>query len=578
MQNIELYKLSKIIYREGVLHSQLQSAGSNQARFLERIEKDKMARMPDMILKFMSAIYIGILFIIPLRSFGEIYGSLLSGISIEWVTLVGGGSIGAFMLFQPIILLVFSITFVWGLMSGGPYEWVNTLPFGKKDVQKLGLFTFFRSMNVQLIILALVLPVGSIVSIFFFLGEQISMVNCTILVLFSIIHSFVSIVFYLSIAVILGRKLAVVMEEHEGSSKRNNIIRIGTMILYLVVSMLAMYLIQIAMDKIPLLYTSEFLLPQTANIINIVLSFIAYPFSSSYILTGTVIGFFEIPPLVVIGSVIGFILFVILTIFVFSRALRTLRSITSTDIKLRDIEEKKLEIEDIVAKKVTPVKAFFKRDLSIITREMQGIMYLIIPIMIPIYGAIVPFDFEPIGPYGLSGNFLVLVFYIVMTSYMLIVGLTNIEAGGETITASLPIVVRDQIKAKVPYFFGTILLAYLSWFLFIIKYPEFWTLFRFGLLYLPIIPIAGIAGLFFKVATFGKLKHKFVLEEIQNKNKILKYIMGFIFVGIIAYGFALIGGFFGYWIMFGAEIVLAAILYVTFHFMFPKPTTKIQKA
>ena len=571
MQNIELYKLSRKIYREGVFHSQLQSSGSNQARFLERVEKDKMARMPDIILKFMSAIYIGILFIIPLRSFGEIYVSLLSGISTEWVTLVGGGSIGAFLLFQPIILLVFSITFVWGLMSGGPYEWVNTLPFAKKDIEKLGLFTFFRSMNIQLIIMALVLPIGSIVSIYFFLGEQISIVNCTILVIFSIIQSLVSIVFYLSIAVILGRKLAVVMEEHEGGSKRNNIIRIGTMMLYLIVSMLAMYTIQIAMDKIPQLYAAELLLPQTANIINIVLSFIAYPFSSSYILTGTVIGFFEMPPLVVAGSVIGFILFVVLTIFVFSRALRTLRSITSTDIKLRDVEERKIELDDIVTKKVTPVKAFFKRDLSIITREMQGIMYLIMPIMIPIYGAIVPLDFNPIGSYGLSANFLILIFYVVMTSYMLIVGLTNIEAGGETITASMPIVVRDQVKAKIPYFFGTILLAYLSWFLFAIKYPEFWILFRFGLLYLLAIPIAGIAGLFFKAITFGKLKYKFVLEEIKNQHKILKYIIGFIFVGIIAYGFALIGGFFGYWIMFGAEIASVALLYLAFSLMFPKP-------
>ena len=114
--------------------------------------------------------------------------------------------------------------------------------------------------------------------------------------------------------------------------------------------------------------------------------------------------------------------------------------------------------------------------------------------------------------------------------------------------------------------------------LFIIKYPEFWTLFRFGLLYLIVIPIAGIAGLFFKIATFGKLKHKFVLEEIQNKYKILKYVIGFIFVAVIAYGFALIGGFFGYWIMLGAAIVTAAILFVIFHFMFPKPTKKIQKA
>ncbi len=574
VQNIELYKLSKKIYREGVLHSQLQSAGSNQAKFLERIEKDKMARMPDIILKILGAFYIAILFILPLRSFGEIYGSLLSGISIEWVTLVGGGSIGAFLLLQPVILLVFSITFLWGLMSGGPYEWINTLPFGKREVEKLGLFTFFRSLNVQLVVMALVLPIGSIASIGFFLGDQIGIVNCTILIIFSLIYSLVSVVFYLSIAIILGRKMAVVMEEHEGGSKKNNIIRIATMLLYLIVSMAAMYLIQAAMNQIPLLYNTEYLLPETANIINIVLSFIAYPFSGSYLLTGTIVGFFELPPLVVVGSVTGFFLFVILTVFMFSKALRTLRSITSTDIQLREDDVRKTELDDIVIKKSSPVGAFFKRDLAIITREMQGIMYLIMPVMIPIYGAIVPFEHSPIGNYGMSMSFLILLFYIVMTTYMLIVGLTNIEAGGETITASMPIAVRDQVKAKIPYFFGTIILGYLSWFLFSIKYPEFWEIFKFGLLYLPVIPIAGVAGLFFKALLFGKLKYKIVLEEIQTSHKIIKYIVGFIFVTIIIYGLALIAGFFGYWIMIIAEVVSIALLYAAFHYMFPKITTK----
>ncbi len=191
LNNKDLYRISKRVYREGILQGQLQSAGSDQARFLEKIDKDKMQRSPDIILKVMSAIYIAGLVTIPIFSLITIHSTLGSGIDSSWVTFVGGLSISGFLVMQPAVLLIFSFMFTWGLMSGGPYKWIHTLPLGKKDIERIGFFTFLRSINVQLISMSLVLPAGIVTSIVLVLGSEISVLSLVLLIITSLFLSII---------------------------------------------------------------------------------------------------------------------------------------------------------------------------------------------------------------------------------------------------------------------------------------------------------------------------------------------------------------------------------------------------
>ena len=115
--NKDLYRISKRVYREGILQGQLQSAGSDQARLLEKLDKDKMQKSPDIILKIMSALYIFGLVTIPIFALITIHSTLNSGIDSNWVTFVGSLSVSGFLVMQPVILLIFSIMFSWGIMS-----------------------------------------------------------------------------------------------------------------------------------------------------------------------------------------------------------------------------------------------------------------------------------------------------------------------------------------------------------------------------------------------------------------------------------------------------------------------------
>ncbi|MCK5141868.1 MAG: hypothetical protein KAQ70_06710, partial [Candidatus Heimdallarchaeota archaeon] len=254
LSNKELYRISKRVYREGILHGQLQSAGSDQARFLEKIDKDKMQRSPDIVLKIMSAIYIAGLVTIPIFSLITIHSTLSSGIDPSWVTFIGSLSVSGFLVMQPAILLIFSFMFTWGIMSGGPYKWIHTLPLGKKDIERIGFFTFLRSINIQLIAMSLVLPAGIVASIVLVLGSEISVLSLVLLIITSLFLSIINLVFNLSLLVIISRKMAIIMEDQEINSRKTNIIRIVSMILYMIIAMGVMYLIQIAIAEIPELY------------------------------------------------------------------------------------------------------------------------------------------------------------------------------------------------------------------------------------------------------------------------------------------------------------------------------------
>jgi hypothetical protein len=104
-------------------------------------------------------------------------------------------------------------------------------------------------------------------------------------------------------------------------------------------------------------------------------------------------------------------------------------------------------------------------------------------------------------------------------------------------------------------------------------------LFVYLLVALPFGPIFGLIGFLLKVRFFGKLKHKYILEEFHLDLKILKWIIIFVVelglaILVIAGGGTLLSEnkldtFFI--IFFPSEVVILGILILIFNKMFPKP-------
>ncbi|NPE09382.1 MAG: hypothetical protein GNW80_13935, partial [Asgard group archaeon] len=562
--NKELYKVSKKVFTEAILHSQLQAAGSNKAKFLERMGNNRRnLTTQSVIMKFLVAFYIIVFTAIPITSFMQInIVSVIPSVEDTWNLFAGGLSVSGFMLLQPIILILFSVTFTWGYLSKEPYTWISTLPYSRKDISKISFFTFFRGINIQIIVLFLVLPVGAIIGINLPSGMGIGLGRNFLMIGVCIIVNLANTVFNISLVILLGRKMAKVMEDQEENNKIANFMRIGSMLIYLIFTMLASFTIQMAITKIPLLFdpANQFISTQSADIVNIILSFIPFPFSGGFLLTSIAIGFTKVPTLVIVGSIIGTFLQIGLAILVFRKALRILQDITSIESKTK---KKRIRMKPtIIEVKVSrPTRAYLRRDLAVITREMQTITYMIMPIMIPISTALAYALNEVVGSTGIPALVLYIMSFATFSTFFIIIGVTSIETGGETITSSLPINIRDQIKAKLPFLFSTVPLMVLVAILLQIKKPFFMDILLMTVVLLPVIFIVGIIGLFLKIFLFGKFKYKYVIEEVNTKNKELKIISILVIMFVLTAGFIL-SLIVGYWLTLVLEGICLILLFI----------------
>ncbi|NHJ87836.1 MAG: hypothetical protein FK734_20405 [Asgard group archaeon] len=573
--NKELYKISKTVFHETNLHQQLQAAGSNKAKYLERVSKNKSSiDSQSIVMKILLAFYIIIFTFIPVNTFIQInIISQTPSIDYSWNILVGGSSVSLFLLLQPILLIIFSVTFTWGFLSKEPYGWISTLPFSRKDISKISFFTFLRGIDVQLVVLTLVLPVGTMIGINLLPGIGVDLATNFLMLFICIIVNFANTIFNISIVILVGRRMAKVMEDQEENSKLANFLRIGTMLIYLLFSMLASYSIQAVITYLPRLFElNSTVNPHIADIVSGVLSFIPFPFAGGFLLTSVAIGFSNVPTLVIVGSVIGSVLQIGVAILLFRRALRTLQNITKFESKIEDKKEKKPIIIEVKISK--PARAYLKRDLKVISRELQTITYMILPIMIPVSTALAYALDLMVGNTGIHAMVLYITAFGIFSTFFLLMGVTSLESGGETVTSSLPISIRDQIKAKIPLLFSTVPIMMIIAIIIQIKKATFIDILIMTSVQLPAILIVALVGLLLKILLFGKFKYKYAIEEVRTNLKAIKLIGILLTMFIIGAGF-IASLLVGYWLTLILEGICFLALLLTYNFMFPKKSIVI---
>jgi len=135
--------------------------------------------------------------------------------------------------------------------------------------------------------------------------------------------------------------------------------------------------------------------------------------------------------------------------------------------------------------------------------------------------------------------------------------------------------VRDQVKSKLPYFFGPIIIAMLLSMLVQIRMSIFLNSLYLNLAFIPVYPILGVSGLLLKITLFGRFRHKFVVEEIKNKYKFWKYFLCIVYLLLVTALF-IYAAIIGYWAIFTLEAVFILITILAFNIMFPKKEWKIK--
>lgn len=514
----------KVANTELFLDSQLMTAGASQSRILEKYEKnpDSLKSMA-IFAKVIYAFLVGFLTIMPLITYFQILEYLGGGVvPFEIILFTGSLLFGVFFGMQLGYLLMGGMLFSAALMTGETFKWLETLPISLEKLQKISYKLVIRSVNAILIVIVFLFPIvfliGGLNIPVFLLSIGVSMVNA---------------LFYVSIIVFVGRSLSRILTDSAAQTKKKTAVRLLYMGSYLILIFGLMIVLQVVISSIDDLFIL-FATSEHSSLINIILSVIPYPFAPAYfILLWTAPT--QVPIELWFTSSAGLAILVLLTRRMYKGALKALKNITSSE------GEKTIEvaIEDVVVEVTisTPFKAFLKKDLVTATRDLTMLMYLVMPIIYPLI------MFASIGSgMGEGGSLIeavweVLVFLLMYTPMMagfLVAGLLNVEESGATILASLPVVHRDQAKAKIFLMVLIMMLSFVPPLIIFLPNAEFLTFLGVVLSFLPLICSMPLFMFAMKVRLFGKMKYKYVLEELHIEYKIAKWItMVFTQIGIL---------------------------------------------
>ena len=573
MNNIALYKISKFSYEEAFVQSQLDMAGSQQNKILEKMAKNKKyMKTQNIIMKLVIGIFIAVLTFIPIQAFINIQRAMGEGIiPTNYLIFAGSMTLSVSFLIQILYLIMFGMFFASSLLSGEYLKWLSTLPIALKNLRKITMMTFFRGMDVQFVAILLVLPIGTAI-----------ITQSVTLTLLSLFLSLINIIFAFSLLVIIGEKVHRIMNNNDINSRKSSIARIIVMMSYLICTMGLSLGLNYGMEYISKLFTEATLSNisvENVNLFNMIFSLIPLPFTAGFTLVEALIGYRVVSGTLIISSIIGLVLFIGLTLILLKKALNLLTNVFVQKSKSFNENAKKSSLNDVKIEIDTPVKAFFKKDKHMITRDIQMMMMVIMPILLPFIGLASSGLMGGESEEGLIITFAMNMMFMVLSGVMIVWGLLNVESTGATIHASLPICVRDQVNAKVRWIFLILTVSSILQVIFIIGKEDFAKYLVLTLLFYPIGPITALITLELKVRLFGKTKYKYIIEDVHINHRVIKWIF-IIFIAIVI--------FFGTFYMiilsnsltFGIgrlalvllsiEAGMAVILYSFYNKMFPK--------
>ncbi len=529
--NSNLFTLAKYINKELLVEEMFRFKGLAAATYLSNFNKSKrILKIKIIITKIFYSIIFGILPVIPLITYfimqRETFGENLP-ISV----IIYGGSILFIFFFILQFLNVFfmGMTEVSVIMSNNLFHWLETLPISSKNLSRLKLISIVKNFDIPIIVIVFAFPIVMLIGTLNF----ILFLVCLGISIFNAIFSF-------SVLILFGERINRILDINMINSRKTMIIRLISIFGYVIVFFGTLIFVQWAISSIP--YFFEFPMVQRhPEILNLILSTIPYPFSSSYL-----ISFLsttnQIHPHYWISMFCGLGLFIILVRQSFIKALKGLDRITSSKgTNLKKFTEPKPKEIKIKVKIRSPIIAHFIKDLSITSRNIKVFLSVITPIIIS-FVFTYTFNFTvlrgqtPLGT-DFFYNWAVILAMQPIICGMLIYNLINLEGSTESILIALPTSPKNQAKAKLLYFTLIQTISVISPYLIYINDPRFMEVLQYVSISLLFAWIILFSMFEMYIYLFGRKKYRFVLEPVHPENKMIKwaflYISEYIFYIII---------------------------------------------
>ncbi|MHA2392838.1 MAG: hypothetical protein ACXAEX_12900 [Promethearchaeota archaeon] len=359
----KFYKLAKYPVYEILMEGQIASAGAHQAKLLEKYKKNKKyIKHQYLSLKFVFGFLFIVLPVFPLLIFLQSADYVNQGThTINTIFFVSSLSLMIFFGMTILYMLMLGMVSTSSFMSGNAFKWLQTLPFSKPSLKKLGLMTIFRTLDIPLIILIAGFPIITLIA-----------TQDIITFLVSIPVSIVSVLFSFSILVIVGEKMSYLFSESRTKSNRATLVRTITMVGYFILMFTTGFIFSMGISAVEGLFdiftTTE---PPFAFIM--ILSLIPFLFAPAFLVSLTTVQF-QVSPLLILTTLTGFALTIIFTWALFKKAQRALHSVISSEIKTEKVEKREVKFEIV---STSTIKAYIRKDLVSSTRDIQSFMFFI---------------------------------------------------------------------------------------------------------------------------------------------------------------------------------------------------------
>ncbi|MHA1884828.1 MAG: CPBP family glutamic-type intramembrane protease [Promethearchaeota archaeon] len=529
-RKLKYYKLAKFPTFEILMEGQIASAGAHQARLIEKFKKNKnFIRNQFLALKLIFTFMFVFLPLLPLVTYLQVAEELGgSTYSVTTIAFISSFIFAIYFIITLLYMLMFGMVSTSSFMSGNSFKWLQTLPFSKKELKKIGFMTLFRNLDIPLIVLMFSFPIIMLI----FTGN--------VLIFFTtLLISILNVVFNFSLLVIVGEKLSSIFSETRGKSKRVNVVRMITMMGYFVIAFGSGLMFTYGFSAIDT-FLNIFKSTEPPTVINSVLSLIPFPFAPGYLLTLSAMPL-QFPSEVLINTLIGVGLYGLITWGLLTVARRALRSTISSEITIEKEESKEIKVE---ITRTSSILAYIKKDLVSSIRDIQSFMFIFFPIFYPLI-LVLTLQAGVINEINSTGGILAL-WSIILAVYlfippMLVAGFLNLEESGSSTVASLPILPRDQAKAKLILMLGIQGLSLIIMSITLVLMTNSMVIFLLLLATLPIAWTLVLVMFEVKIHFFGKMKYKYVIEELNKEHKYLKWILMILIEGGIYFGIMMIG-------------------------------------
>ncbi|UCD01849.1 MAG: hypothetical protein JSV23_02185, partial [Promethearchaeota archaeon] len=444
-KELSIFALSKITTYEILIEEQLERLESVRFRYYKRyLSSQESLKKRFIISKIIGAIIFGILPIIPLLTYFEFLDFINEGsIPIELILFAGSLLFGIYFLFQFFNFFLMAMLNTMKILSGNIFEWLETLPISRGKLKKLIFLTIIRSLDIPLIIITFAFP------IMMFIGTQ-----NVLIFLICIGVSILNTIFSFSILILFSERMNRILNINEIGSKRTSIIRFINLISYIIIVIASVFFIQWALSSLENFFTL-FGQSRTPALIILILSMIPFPIAPGYLIS-SFIAPYQISIQTWYNIIIGFALFLILTYLIYQQSTKGIKKTTYSKFKKdkKDTAQILVEIKrSIKIKILSPIWAHVRKDLIIITRNLKYFLSFVMPIVIGFIftftyyvtniGGVNPFEIDIIY------NMFVIIGFNLIISGMIVFGLLNIEESGSSILAALPLIPREQAKAKL---------------------------------------------------------------------------------------------------------------------------------